>query len=73
MAGKRQAKRRNPLGLLIIERKGAGLQWEAYAFPGNDVVQALQDLKELRTTEKESRYRGKFRLVRQSLEIIDTD
>ena len=57
---------------LIIERKGgAGLDWDTVAHPVDNIDEAKKNLQWLRDKEQNKNYMGKFRIVRETREIID--
>ena len=57
---------------LLVQRRPQGwLPWENYAYPKNDLETAMACLAESRKWEIEhSKFPGKFRLIRETLEII---
>lgn len=57
---------------LVIQRRPHGnLPWEDYAYPKDDMETAMRILKESSAWEAaHSKFPGKFRLIRQTIEII---
>ena len=55
----------------VIERKTSGPEWEAYAYPKRDWVEAVDALNQLREQEKTKRIQRPLRLVFERREYFD--
>ena len=56
---------------LVIERKAYGPEWEAVAFPKDDIDEAKQVLAKMRAAESAKKFPRPLRLVRETREYID--
>lgn len=57
---------------IIIERKcKTSFNWDIVAYPRNDIEEAKATLKMLKDNERDKKYKGEFRIVRETREIIN--